>query len=391
MLLRGAPWLLGGLLLGGLGGCHDRVFVPPSDGGADWVGYDAGSAYDGTRVPLSLDITVTGCPMFDLTNRQCIGAAPLAVGFSPVSSGTLDQLLWDFGDGTAQSFDRAPVHTYTLPGTYDVTVAGDGPSGTVSRTRRALVAVLSATLSQACDVDAQCASGLNCLCGAAAICPPAFTHGLCSRACPDGVCPAGAVCADLSPPAPDAPDAGDTPGAWQRASCLQACAADSDCSDGLLCRDLPMRGASGQASSWVKGCFVPYPLDLGSPCRQADGSLNGAACTSGLCGDFGAAGLCTAACGTGQSCPPTSACATLGDGRTLCLRACQSAGDCSNDPLLDCQPSGAAGALGFTIAGATSSTPAATYCAPRACHADSDCQPAGVCGGGPDAGHCATP
>ena len=47
----------------------------------------------------------------------------------------------------------------------------------------------------ACDVTAQCATGLACVCGSGAGCPPAFVRGLCSVACTGGSCGVGATCA----------------------------------------------------------------------------------------------------------------------------------------------------------------------------------------------------
>jgi len=49
------------------------------------------------------------------------GCAPLTVVFSDKSSGPHDQWLWKFGDGDTAS-DTSPTHTYTSPGTYDVSL-----------------------------------------------------------------------------------------------------------------------------------------------------------------------------------------------------------------------------------------------------------------------------
>src|SRR5262249_37565832 len=111
------------------------------------------------------------------------------------------------------------------------------------------------------------------------------------------------------------------------------------------------------------------------------GALSGTACVSGSCADLGALGLCTVSCGPNDPCPTSSACAQLGDGRALCLRACAAATDCTRDPLLACQAPGGGGALGFSVADGARG---ATYCAPRPCSKDIDCAPAGVC----SAGHC---
>jgi PKD repeat protein len=291
------------------------------------------------------------------------------------------------------STERAPVHTYQLVGAYDVMVTASGPAGAIPRVRKDLVEVAAGALGATCDVDAHCAMGLACLCGSATTCPAAFSRGLCSVACSDGACPAGAVCADLSPPA-GSPGA-NLPAPWQRPSCLAACSRDADCGPGLSCRDLPARAAATDASapppssplSWVKGCFPPYPLDVGSPCRAADGHLRSDVCASGDCIDFGSAGLCTAPCLTDADCPSATVCATFGDGRALCLRSCAGVAVCTVDPLLDCESPGAAGPLGFTVAGAVNN-PTATYCAPRGCISAVNCSPAGVCAGGITAGHC---
>jgi hypothetical protein len=138
----------------------------------------------------------------------------------------------------------------------------------------------------------------------------------------------------------------------------------------------------------VKGCFAGYPLDLGQSCRAPDGQLRDDACTSGSCANLGSAGLCTAACAVDADCPSGTACATFGDGRKLCLRACRQAGTCTYDPLLACESPGAAGPLGFTVAG-SGQDPTATYCAPRGCLSAANCGPAGVCTAGTNgAGHC---
>ena len=49
------------------------------------------------------------------------GGAPLIVNFTDLSSGEPSGWLWDFGDG-ASSCDRFPVHEYTSPGAYDVSL-----------------------------------------------------------------------------------------------------------------------------------------------------------------------------------------------------------------------------------------------------------------------------
>ncbi len=50
------------------------------------------------------------------------GIAPLLVSFSDLSSGNATFWLWDFGDGST-SDEQNPVHQYTSPGTYQVSLS----------------------------------------------------------------------------------------------------------------------------------------------------------------------------------------------------------------------------------------------------------------------------
>jgi PKD repeat protein len=179
-----------------LSACHTRVYAP-GDGGPDAFAGDApASDVAGT---LALDIAVTGCTTFDVVAERCAGAPPLTLTFSPVSSASLTRFLWTFGDGSPTSSERAPTHTYVLPGTYDVSVVGAGTAGSVSRTRAQLVVVATLATGTPCDVDAQCAHGMACLCGGGA-CAPTFARGLCTSVCPSAGCGTGTVCATLDVP-----------------------------------------------------------------------------------------------------------------------------------------------------------------------------------------------
>ncbi len=182
-------WLLPLCLALSLGCRQAAGGAPPRDGG---ISDAAGDLF----APLTLDISVTGCPSFDVVQVVCSGAAPLTVSFAPVGSPALTTFLWTFGDGTPSSSERAPSHTYALPGKYDVGVTGQGSTvGSLSQVRHQLISVEPLTTGAACDVDAQCGSGLRCLCHSGSGCGPAFSRGICSTACPTGFCGAGAVCA----------------------------------------------------------------------------------------------------------------------------------------------------------------------------------------------------
>jgi hypothetical protein len=356
--------MMSGPGVGLLQGCHQRFFVPPgTDAAIDGTGNDG-------LTPLTLDIAVTGCATFDITAVACSGTAPLAVSFSPVGSPELTTFVWTFGDGTPPSLDRAPMHTYTLPGSYDVTVTGAGTTAgmmsQVMQLRRSLIVVQPDATGTPCDVEGQCGDGLHCLCQPGTGCGAAFLRGICSTSCQTGFCGAGAACAAY---APGGPADGGPPTDAGSSLCLAACQMDSDCSAGFVCEELLAGGSTG--ASWVRGCL---PLgaagDLGASCRNANGLLDGTRCTTGLCADLGALGLCSAACDDSRPCPAGAGCAHFSGGQQLCLTACSAAQPCTRNASLGCKvgtagDAGSDGGAGFAIVGAGPGADAgATYCAP---------------------------
>lgn len=344
-------------------GCHSSGASPgPPDAGADAQPNDAAT-------PLTIDIAVTGCGSFDPTNVVCSGRAPLTLAFSPVGSASLTTFRWRFGDGTAPASDRAPTHTYALPGRYDVSVTGQQASGgTVSQTRTGLVVVKSIGAGAPCDVDAQCASGLACLCKRGAGCDPAFRAGICSTPCPTGFC-GDAVCAAYALPAPPsasdggaAVDAGAAAGVWSPI-CLADCSDGNACPAGFSCQAFHAGGAG--ASGWVLGCLpAGATSDLGASCRNAAGVLDNARCASGYCAPLGTNGLCSASCQAPLTCPQNAACARVGTAQ-VCLAACSASVPCSSDPGTACRapaPADAGTDAGLPV---VSGDLTQTYCAPR--------------------------
>lgn len=81
---------------------------------------------------------------FDAQNT--VGDPPLLVAFGDLSSGDVTAWQWSFGDG-GSSTQANPSHTYTTPGTYDVTLTVHSGPDTASAQRPGLVRVL--------DPDAQ--------------------------------------------------------------------------------------------------------------------------------------------------------------------------------------------------------------------------------------------
>lgn len=92
----------------------------PGDGTID-IG-----AYEGSSGP------VTDPPVADFTATPVSGPAPLTVQFTDLSSNSPTSWQWDFDDdGTVDSTERNPQHTYTIQGNYTVSllaVNSIGPS-----------------------------------------------------------------------------------------------------------------------------------------------------------------------------------------------------------------------------------------------------------------------
>jgi hypothetical protein len=68
------------------------------------------------------------------------GPAPLTVTFTDLSTNNPSTWHWDFGDGTT-SDEQHPVHTFTSPGTYTVTLTVHNRLGDHSRTRNEEITV----------------------------------------------------------------------------------------------------------------------------------------------------------------------------------------------------------------------------------------------------------
>jgi hypothetical protein len=350
--------------------------------------------------PLALELSVTGCASFEpqpiaggadqgtadagTPAVRCVGPAGVSLTFTPLASAGLTRFLWTFGDGSPDSTETAPLHTFALPGDYDVSVSAGGPAGTASLSHPRYVHVVPVQAGGACDLEAQCETGGTCWCDATAPCSPVLTRGFCARACTGaaGECGAGAACIDLSartstgasaspasaaatttPAAASpstissaAPSAAAASGAsaWRRPVCLPACADDSTCPTGTRCRRLPTAVGPGDGTAapggvpWTAACFAGYPLPIGARCGDGSGALVDADCASGLCANLGRFGRCALDC-TSAACPGGSACALLGDGRRLCLATCgsmsgsMSGSPCDDDPWLGCQAPRASG------------------------------------------------
>lgn len=79
-------------------------------------------------------------PVAAFTAEPLQGTAPLRVEFSDASTSSITVRNWDFGDGNGSTVTN-PVYTYTVPGTYTVTLTVSGPGGDDTETKTNYVQV----------------------------------------------------------------------------------------------------------------------------------------------------------------------------------------------------------------------------------------------------------
>ncbi len=81
-------------------------------------------------------------PAANFTANVTIGVAPLAVQFTDLSTGDPTAWLWSFGDG-ATSTEQHPVHTYTAPGTYTVSLTATNAGGSSTESKTDYITVMA--------------------------------------------------------------------------------------------------------------------------------------------------------------------------------------------------------------------------------------------------------
>ena len=102
-----------------------------------WGNINANGIPD-TVAKLSLNVTTpsrlpVSLPVADFFAIPDSGTSPLTVKFADNSIGRPTSWFWDFGDGTNDLGYPIPEHTYTSPGTYNVTLTVKNENGMASK------------------------------------------------------------------------------------------------------------------------------------------------------------------------------------------------------------------------------------------------------------------
>ncbi|PAV13575.1 cell surface protein [Methanosarcina spelaei] len=92
----------------------------------------------------------------DFAANPVSGEAPLIVQFNDTSSGSPTSWFWDFdNDGTADSTEQNPVHTYTIAGTYSVKLTSTNANGSDEETKTNYITVTESSGNQGNDTSNQ--------------------------------------------------------------------------------------------------------------------------------------------------------------------------------------------------------------------------------------------
>ncbi len=106
-------------------------------------------------------ITVTNAlqsPAAAFSATPTTGNAPLIVAFTDLSSGLPTSWSWNFGDGST-STSHNPTHTYSVPGTYTVTLVATNAAGSSTATKPNYITVTNALQSPAAAFSATPTTG----------------------------------------------------------------------------------------------------------------------------------------------------------------------------------------------------------------------------------------
>jgi len=95
----------------------------------------------------SILVTVPDAPIADFTGTPISGSASLTVQFTDTSTNAPTAWFWDFeNDGTIDSAEKNPVHTYASEGAYTVTLTATNAGGSSTETKAGYITVTDTSL-----------------------------------------------------------------------------------------------------------------------------------------------------------------------------------------------------------------------------------------------------
>jgi PKD repeat protein len=106
----------------------------------------SGSSPSVTTTKSNLITVTTPPPVANFSSTATSGIAPISIGFTDTSTGNITSRSWNFGDG-GTSTAQNPTHTYSVAGTYTVSLTVTGAGGSVTKTNNGFINVSSSTVT----------------------------------------------------------------------------------------------------------------------------------------------------------------------------------------------------------------------------------------------------
>lgn len=127
---------------------YNSVLISHLLGETETIGPLQDVAIDGQQLLIGtsgkiyfLDLDTPQLLRADFSAQPREGVQPLAISFTDRSVGTSTTWQWDFGDGTPLSNEQNPVHEYTQPGSYTVSLTVSNANGSDTETKTNYITV----------------------------------------------------------------------------------------------------------------------------------------------------------------------------------------------------------------------------------------------------------
>lgn len=111
----------------------EQTITVSAKGFEDWTQTLTFEAGKENTIHIEL-IPLPGAPVVLFGADKTEGVYPLDVSFVDETTGDVAEWRWEFGDGETSS-DRNPIHTYTVPGSYSVSLTVSGAGGSNVETK----------------------------------------------------------------------------------------------------------------------------------------------------------------------------------------------------------------------------------------------------------------